>query len=140
MSYIGKTLDYVMTKWRDHVEDDQGQVIQNGTPIDQGHMSKIEQGIFEITAAVAEYWWYIKAFFGWIGKTSTIIETETSTVLTETYSTGVYEVTTWGESGNISIVLHNADGTSIMEKSVVFTNDGNTITEEITKFPTGGES
>ena len=36
---------YERTFWLDHVEDQSGEVIQEGTPLDQAHFNKMEVGI-----------------------------------------------------------------------------------------------
>ena len=42
---------YERTFWLDHVEDQSGEVIQEGTPLDQAHFNKMEVGIEDANLA-----------------------------------------------------------------------------------------
>ena len=37
--------DYTPLEWEDHVVDDQGNVVQQGTPVSQKKLSRMESGI-----------------------------------------------------------------------------------------------
>jgi len=48
-------VNYIKTQWQNRIVSPQGQIVQNGTPVDENIMNKMEQGIYDVTAASIAY-------------------------------------------------------------------------------------
>ena len=70
---------YERTFWLDHVEDQGGEVIQEGTPLDQAHFNKMEVGIEDANLAHK----IVMIFARWIERRLAAIEGTSGTHTTD---------------------------------------------------------
>ena len=70
---------YERTFWLDHVEDQGGEVIQEGTPLDQAHFNKMEVGIEDANLAHK----IVMIFARWIERRLAAIEGTSETHTTD---------------------------------------------------------
>lgn len=70
---------YERTFWLDHVEDQSGEVIQEGTPLDQAHFNKMEVGIEDANLAHK----IVMIFARWIERRLAAIEGTSGTHTTD---------------------------------------------------------
>ncbi|WP_295416128.1 hypothetical protein [uncultured Subdoligranulum sp.] len=70
---------YNRTFWLDHVEDEDGEVIQQGTLMDQAHFNNMEVGISDVAlAAQIEAFRNIQEGYEMVGETTTVTLTTNS--------------------------------------------------------------
>lgn len=70
---------YERTFWLDHVEDQSGEMIQEGTPLDQAHFNKMEVGIEDANLAHK----IVMIFARWIERRLAAIEGTSGTHTTD---------------------------------------------------------